>query len=491
MRAHGRTTLRSSVGVPAEGFFRVWFSFAFQLVLSFYVLGANLASVNLTVLALVAFAIWNMWGLALVANSITFRAGEVFIRLFLIWHLLLPGAIQWSTGRFFWKSDSYSDDDATLALIIILVAVLGLELGFRFFFEIETPRRQRQRRPLLSNLNIAIFIIISLGSLCISLLRFGTSFIFATRGTIENLIELTTTQEYDHFIFLSVPQAMAFCVFALALLNMVILRHARQETIFTYVGCFVLFIPYIVLNFPTSMARFETMGQLIILIYIMFFFKTGYLNFVYIFAYPLALYTLLPFLGVFGRYEEFQFDAAYKSFVSGINDSVYAGDYCDFEMTMMAAQYVASEGIRMGQQILATLLFFLPRSIFTFKADPTNYILADFFKFEFRNISSPFFAEFYIDFWFPGAFVGSFLFAFAAKILQRRIQPNYGFYTLPSMALLAYLPIILRGSFLAVIGYSVVYPASFMLLLLIHRIVVADSDGTARAAIGLRVPPSS
>jgi hypothetical protein len=469
-----------------EGFFRVWFSFAFQLVLSFYVLGANLASVNLTVLGLVAVAVWNMWGLASVVNSVSFRAGEVFIRLFLIWHLLLPGAIQWSTGRFFWKPDSYSDDDATLALVIILVAVLGLELGFRFFFEIETPRRQRQRRPLLSNLNIVIFIIISFVSLYVPVSQFGTDFIFATRGTIDNLIELTTTEQYEHIIFLSVPQAMAFCVFALALLNMVTLRHVRQETVFTYVGCFVLFIPYIVLNFPTSMARFETMGQLIILIYIMFFFKTRYLNIVYIFAYPLALYTLLPFLGIFSRYEEFQFDAAYKAFVSGISDSVYAGDYSDFEMTMMTAQYVASEGIRMGQQIFTTLLFFLPRSIFTFRADPTNYLLADFFKFEFRNIASPFFAEFYIDFWFPGAFVGSFLFAFAAKNLQRRIQPNYGFYALPPMALLAYLPIILRGSFLAVIGFVLVYPASFMLLLVIHRIVVADSDGAARGALGLR-----
>jgi hypothetical protein len=464
----------------------VWFSFSFQLVLFFYVLFANLANVNLTVLAIVVLAIWNMWGLASVVNSVSFRAGEVFIRLFLIWHLLLPGAIQLSTGRFFWKPDSYSDDDATLALVIILVAVLGLELGFRFFSEIEMPRRQRQRRQLLSNLSIVIFIIISFVSLYISVSHFGTDFIFATRGTIDNLLELTTTQQYEHFIFLSVPSAMAFCVFALALLNMVTLRHARQETVFTYVGCFVLFIPYIAQNFPTSIARFETMGQLIILIYIMFFFKTRYLNIVYVFAYPLALYTLLPFLGIFSRYEELEFDAAYKSLVSGISDSVYAGDYADFEMTMMAAQYVASEGIRMGQQTLATSLFFLPRSIVTFKADPTNYILADFFKFEFKNISSPFFAEFYIDFWFPGAFVGSFLFAFAAKNFQRRIQPKYGFYALPPMALLAYLPIILRGSFLAVIGYSLVYPASFMLLLVIHRIVVAESDGAARGALRLR-----
>ena len=456
-------------------------------MLSFYVLGTNLDNLNLTVLSLIALAIWNMWRLASVVNSLSFKAGEVFIRLFLIWHLLIPGAIQWSTDRFFWKPDSYSDDDATIAVVIILVAVLGLELGFKLFSEIKTTGRQREwRQPLLSNLSIVVFIIISFVSLYISVSRFGTEFIFAPRGAIDNLIDLTTTEQYEEFVFLSIPRAMAFCTFAIALLNMVILRQARQQIVFAYVGCLILFIPYIALNFPTSMARFVMMGQLIILIYIMFFFKTRYLNIVYILSYPLALYTLLPFLGVFGRYQELEFDAAYKALLSGIRDSVYAGDYADFEMTMIAVQYVASEGIRMGQQTLAALLFFLPRSIATFKADPTNYVLADFAKFEFRNISSPFFAEFYIDFWLPGAFMGSFLFAFAAKNLQRRIRPNYGFYALPPMALLAYLPIILRGSFLAVIGNSLVFPVSFMLLLAIHRIVVSESRGAARGALRSR-----
>ena len=469
----------------------MWFSFVFQLAFSFYVLGANLVNVNWIVLTMVALAIWNMWALSSLVNSFSFRPGEVFIRLFLVWHLFIPGAVQWSTNRFFWKPNAYSDDDATIAVVIILVAVLGLEWGFRLFCEIETPRAQRQRPPLLSNKSIVIFTIMSLISLSISIYRFGTEFLLATRGTIDNIVDLSTTEQYENVVFLAIPRSIAFCAFAIALLNMVTLRHARQETLFTYIGCFVLFIPYIVLNLPTSLARFETMGQLIILVYIIFFFRMRRLNIVYIFAYPLALYSILPFLGVFSRYQEFEWNRAYNTFVSGINDSVYAGDYTDFEMTMITAQYVASEGIRMGQQILATLLFFLPRSIFVFKADPTAFILADFSGFEFRNISSPFFAEFYMDFWFPGAFVGSFLFAFAAKNLQRRIRPSYGFYALPPMGLLAFLPIILRGSMLAVIGFVVVVPASFMLLLGIHRIWGVDDYGAAQGALRLRahVPP--
>jgi oligosaccharide repeat unit polymerase len=449
--------------------FIVLFSFAFQLVLFFSVIALNAKTVDLTFSCLIALSIWNMAALSLIVRSIKFKAGEIFVRLFLIWHLLLPGAIQYSSDRFFWKPHSYSSEDATVALLIVFVAVLAIELCFSFRSKVEIHRHQPPPSRL-SNLSIVIFIMLSSIAFLASVLYFGFNVILETRGNIGVIVESIITQEYEHVFFLDIPRAVTFCSFAISLLNLIALRHARQGTAFAYTGCMVLFCLYITLNFPFSLARFMFLGQMIIVTYIIFFFKNSYLNLFYIISYPVALYTIVPFLGVFSRYAEFDFDNAYQAFVSGLSESVYAGDYADFEMTIMAVQYVSSEGVRMGQQTLSALLFFLPRSIFTFKADPTNYLLADFFNFEYRNIASPFLAEFYIDFGFIGVFLGCFLYCSAVKMLQRRLQPYYGFSTLPAMAALAFLPIILRGSLLAVIGFSIVYPASFALLLFISRI---------------------
>jgi hypothetical protein len=426
--------------------FIVLFSFAFQLVLFFSVIALNAKTVDLTFSCLIALSIWNMAALSLIVRSIKFKAGEIFVRLFLIWHLLLPGAI-----------------------LIVFVAVLAIELCFSFRSKVEIHRHQPPPSRL-SNLSIVIFIMLSSIAFLASVLYFGFNVILETRGNIGVIVESIITQEYEHVFFLDIPRAVTFCSFAISLLNLIALRHARQGTAFAYTGCMVLFCLYITLNFPFSLARFMFLGQMIIVTYIIFFFKNSYLNLFYIISYPVALYTIVPFLGVFSRYAEFDFDNAYQAFVSGLSESVYAGDYADFEMTIMAVQYVSSEGVRMGQQTLSALLFFLPRSIFTFKADPTNYLLADFFNFEYRNIASPFLAEFYIDFGFIGVFLGCFLYCSAVKMLQRRLQPYYGFSTLPAMAALAFLPIILRGSLLAVIGFSIVYPASFALLLFISRI---------------------
>ena len=79
-----------------------------------------------------------------------------------------------------------------------------------------------------------------------------------------------------------------------------------------------------------------------------------------------------------------------------------SGDFDGFQSIINTVIYVNTYGFSYGNQIISSILSFIPRSIWASKADPTGSVAASAAGYEYVNISAPLPAEFFIDFGFIG-----------------------------------------------------------------------------------------
>lgn len=123
-------------------------------------------------------------------------------------------------------------------------------------------------------------------------------------------------------------------------------------------------------------------------------------------AKPILLYKNIEYLSVADAFNSLHYDA-YPNFLATI-------DYFD------------NKTIVYGEQLLCSLFFFVPRSIWESKPDTTGFVvgnyLIDKYKFNWDNLSNPYISEGYINFGFIGillfAVIISFVFVKMIKWLQ-------------------------------------------------------------------------
>lgn len=456
---------------------------AIQFSLLIVLIDRPLTSYSFVEWALLSFAIWNILQNSFVCASNVFRPAELFFRMFIIWHLCVPGLMQFNADQFNWKPHSYQAEDAYAAIAIIILTIISTEIAFRTRL---FPGPRPAIRPTWDLHAGSVFVLCTLSALSavVMISYFGVSIIYETRGELAARVAGAIEGEYARGIFLHMPRAASFCSFSILLFSLCSGRVGKRSLLAATAGCVFAAIVWLMLNNPIGLPRFVLMGQLIVLTYVIFSRASGGLNALYSIGYPVLLYTFIPFLGVYSRYSTLNFSGAYAALLAGIENSVFAGDYADFEMTMMVVQYVADAGITWGRQTLSALLFFVPRSIFSIKADPTGPAVAAYFGLRYTNLSTPVFAELFADFWYIGVFAGMYLLSSMFSVLQRRLAAKVGMDALPAIGVLAFFPIIMRGSLLAVIPQFIMIPIIYIMLLKYLRSVAprlgSENEGDRR-----------
>ena len=130
------------------------------------------------------------------------------------------------------------------------------------------------------------------------------------------------------------------------------------------------------------------------------------------------------------------------------------GDYDAFQQTMNGVVYVDRHGFRSGRQLLSTALFFVPRQVWTSKAEPTGTIIGRDAGYDFLNLSSPAWIEGYIDFSWIGVFAFGFILGLLAGRLERAlVESGSSVWSAIAPLYIGYQIIILRGSLLGVVPY--------------------------------------
>ena len=148
-------------------------------------------------------------------------------------------------------------------------------------------------------------------------------------------------------------------------------------------------------------------------------------------------------------------------------------------------QYAETEGMRLGEQILGALLFFMPRDIWADKPISSGQMLGEYlvlyYNLWFTNISFPLPAEGYVDF----GILGLVFYAVVLGYYSRRLDYfiNYGNFVDRTSALYFtfYLLFVLRGAFLPAFAYGVgAYIAINCLPAILSRLGLTSSTNVER-----------
>lgn len=135
----------------------------------------------------------------------------------------------------------------------------------------------------------------------------------------------------------------------------------------------------------------------------------------------------------------------------------YAGsaDYDSFWQIANALSYSVSDSMQPFRQILGSLLFWVPRSLWPDKPTDTGILLAQFRGYSFSNLSAPLWAELLVNGGVIAVGVGFAVLGPVLTAMDRRVVPAHysgGWWGLLGAILPVYMMILMRGSLLQATG---------------------------------------
>ena len=241
----------------------------------------------------------------------------------------------------------------------------------------------------------------------------------------------------------------------------------------------------IVSCFPAAMARYNMAciyGAVLLLACSPLFEKKGLFPVLFL----VAFLVVFPAANAY-RWETFtlsMFGEALVGAIGNLSRGFCAVDYDAYSMIARTLQYVESFGATGGYQLLGSLLFFVPRTLWPAKPEGSGNLVCAAQGQTQLNISSPLPAEGIVNF----GIVGLLLFAIAAALVCRYLDrwfvesesPLRLFY--PFVCLLLFF--MMRGDLLSSLAFTSGYAISFLVLCLVCLGPRAVFDGVRTATGG-------
>ncbi|WP_288490686.1 O-antigen polymerase [uncultured Acinetobacter sp.] len=403
-----------------------------------------------------------LFSLSLIFVSVRDRFGylPVFFSLYFICILIIPAYFHIYNNVFPFYNLSYDYDDQLSAAIILFIFTIFFWLSF-FLTPISRVVKDNYITKHVNKYRYMSTIWIVLILLSFGLLSYGINTFMTPRGefSTESLGENATTRE----LVLSFLRAGAFfSVYFLLIYKKMI---GKVYWYFTFLWALSLFF---IFNYPLALSRFLFFSYLIILFcYYVKVSKISKISVILIFS--IGVTTLFPFFSYITRGE--------GDFLKSLNGYYQSsGDFDGFQSIINAVIYTSKFGFTFGIQILSSIFSFVPRSLWIDKAQPTGSITASAAGYDFLNISSPLPSEFFIDFGYPGLIFFSILLGVILRkidsviLFERKLSLKFSL----SIILISLLPVLSRGSLLAVINilYAEIIVFSLIYLMIFLKVKI-------------------
>jgi hypothetical protein len=146
------------------------------------------------------------------------------------------------------------------------------------------------------------------------------------------------------------------------------------------------------------------------------------------------------------------------------------GDFDAFSQLANGLKLISQGEFPIFRQILGSIFFFLPRSLWEDKPNDTGVELARLLQLRFQNLSAPWVLEAYVNLRMLGVIITSLLLAFFLTRIDLNLNENIRFYLVSSMSS-GLLFIVLRGSLLQATGRAVF---TFFFIFLLTRKLQKD-----------------
>lgn len=184
------------------------------------------------------------------------------------------------------------------------------------------------------------------------------------------------------------------------------------------INIFLIFT-IIILNFPTSTTRFW-MGAIYIGIFLLIFNKNIKNN------RRFDLLIMFTFTIIFSIMYSFKFHDIDYFIKNGIEvkdltESYNSVDYDAYSIIARGLKYVENNDYVYGKQVVGTIFFMIPRSIWNNKPTPTGELIANAQGQSYTNISCPYIMEGYINF----GILGVIIFQIVLSMIFCRLDKEY------------------------------------------------------------------
>ena len=393
--------------------------------------------------------------------------GGILFWLYMLFILVVPGIAQIKSETFFWfPYYRYDDSQRALASGLIICGIFLVDIGYWL------PRLFRRRvERATSAFRLADFSWGWLSALLLGVvISFTTEFfilgpaeMFRLRGStqqtdVEDLHLSTVGYVSD---VLSAFSFVALCAVALRYQQRYhSVKHRRRRSLLEIIPIIFCFLFYTAMNWPARLPRFMLGAHAFIFVIA---FSSVHLKkrriaaFLTVAFFPFLLYSVFWIIGIVTRgadagnlsnaLEMYQHAAIFEH-----------GDFDGYQMTLSAVGFVQDRGLQLGQQILSSVLFFVPRDIWSEKGLPTGSLLAVYEGTGFLNVSCSWFMEWYVDFGVVGLGIGSLFLGVVLSLIDRTlvgVVDNRNRFLAAGLA--GFLPILLRGPLLGVISPVVAF----------------------------------
>lgn len=315
-------------------------------------------------------------------------------------YLVLPGYNHASINLFPFFDFSYPPDVRTSAALIILLFIIAVAVGYSL-----TPRSrvlspvQLSGRVIRNNGALAaILTIVSVISMAAFLSAVGLSAALSTRETLDNAANDLAGSSF----LVTVPRVLTFLP---VIYGALLAKFSSRKRIGVMLLLFNVPI-FIIVNFPLSLPRSQVFGIILLFALLLMDFKKvskrGFLSLAYVFGALVAMPVLNHFSRLGGTLATLDIKQLTSSYLS-------SGDFDGYQSTTNAVVYVDRYGYENGLQLVSAILFFIPRSIWSGKGEPTGTITSEAAGYTFNNVSQPLPSEFYVDFGWAGVVAGGLL----------------------------------------------------------------------------------
>ncbi|MFO1128980.1 MAG: O-antigen polymerase [Rhodospirillales bacterium] len=343
---------------------------------------------------------------------------SMFAAFYFAFFFSLPGVVQISANTFQMGDVIYSDQvaarAATVTAAFLVCFVIGQALvSHRRYDEAKATIVESETHP--RTLAILAFTSIAIAAGAMSIASFGVSALVQTRGGIVDEITRNLAG-VERGLMLHLPRSLTLAGVLVMFYALGKWRYQRLPVAMLSGWIFLaVIVPvYAITNFPLALARNWQFGTLITVLIIYVKGWRPWLRLGMIAGMLLTMFSLFQWLQVLRRDELSDADFQWIDPISYLKNM----DFDGFQTTMNAVLYAKLYGHTSGEQLITSLLFFIPRSLWTDKGISSGQMIAEALGYHFTNLSTPFPAEMYLDFSFLGVIPAGIL----AGYVYRRLD---------------------------------------------------------------------
>lgn len=398
---------------------------------------------------------------------------------FLFSFMFIAPMVQYLQGEWCWET-SFSDERILITnLLLDLWAVVYLIVRNLHFRRRADERKEEHAAPRrYGRLRVNRFFLFC----CVAISVAIAALLFAKYGTaLFSRATNTAFQLGNSSLSLIVSSVIPACVTGTTALAVFNLRPRAKmfDWILFIVQCFA----QLIVCFPMGMARFQMAVIYIGLALVVCpFFRKGPW---FILMMSFGLVIVFPLLNVFRSLAigEVNIGQAFLQVVTSLVDDMTEGHYDAYTMFMLIQEYTADAGFSYGEQLLGVLLFWVPRVFWPGKPVGSGQTAAEFYQWDFTNLSCPLPAEGYVNFGVLGLIVFAVVFALIVRALDRAFWKGRGeFIKFVYPFIVPFVFFMMRGDLLSSFAYLLGFVVSIWCMYLVNLFFIRRKREMEREA---------